>query len=47
MDHKLNLYSIVLNMKGKEIKNLEDVSFKDYYVILVLTNTYNIQCKLI
>lgn len=32
-------------MKGKEIKRIDDISFKDFYVILVLSTNYNIECK--
>ena len=39
------LYSIILNKYGKEIKTIDDISFRENFVILVLASTYNIQCR--
>ncbi|CAI2369771.1 unnamed protein product [Moneuplotes crassus] len=39
------LYSIVLNRYGKEIKSIEEISFREFYVILVQASTFNIQCN--
>ena len=37
------MYSIILNKNGKEIKTIDDISFREHYVILIQSNYFNIQ----